>query len=221
MPTSRRNSKHTPSRKRQGTEQRLIAAVGAVLEASGVKGIGVNRIAAEAGVDKALIYRYFGGLTGLLTAYGETAAFWPDLDELLGPSKGDLHTLGNGKLAARILSNYAEALRRRPVTRALLAWECVERTPLTAALEAVRERRSDELFAALETIGIPLAPHLKTAAVLFSAALQYLVIRADSLEIYGGLDIGDDAGWKAIKTHIECIFETMLSTKSPAPDNPL
>jgi len=38
----------------------------------------VERIAARAGVNKALVYRYFEGLNGLLAAFGNSTAFMPD-----------------------------------------------------------------------------------------------------------------------------------------------
>ncbi|HZW13213.1 MAG TPA: TetR family transcriptional regulator, partial [Noviherbaspirillum sp.] len=37
----------------------------------------VERIAARAGVNKALVYRYFEGLNGLLAAFGNSTAFMP------------------------------------------------------------------------------------------------------------------------------------------------
>ncbi len=45
------------SRNRVLTEQRLIDAVGRVLEADGIAGLSASAIAAQAGVDKALIYK--------------------------------------------------------------------------------------------------------------------------------------------------------------------
>jgi hypothetical protein len=54
------------SRDRAATEERILAAVGQVLARDGFGAIGVNAIAREAGVDKVLIYRYFGGLPELL-----------------------------------------------------------------------------------------------------------------------------------------------------------
>ena len=48
------------------TEKRLLEAVSHIVENDGFTKIGVNRIANQAGCDKVLIYRYFGGLDGLL-----------------------------------------------------------------------------------------------------------------------------------------------------------
>ncbi|WP_257670666.1 TetR/AcrR family transcriptional regulator [Parapedobacter tibetensis] len=51
------------------TMRRLVLAVGELYDEQGVKGIGVNKVARKAGVDKNLIYRYFGSLENLLEQY--------------------------------------------------------------------------------------------------------------------------------------------------------
>jgi AcrR family transcriptional regulator len=198
-----------PSEKRRNTAEKLTAAVGQVLCTKGAAGLGVNAVAAEAGVDKALIYRYFGGFAELVTAYGETEDFWPSLDELLGSDPAALRELSMADIASTLLGRYADALRKRPVTLDLLAWECVKRTPLTEALEAVRERRSEELFSALAAAGVPVSSRIRSAAVLFSAALQYLAVRGRDLSIYAGMNIRDDEGWQQIFADIKDIFEAL------------
>ena len=70
-------------RDRQATEERILATVGQVLARDGFAGIGVNAIAREAGIDKVLIYRYFGGLPKLLRTWGASGRFWPSVSDLL------------------------------------------------------------------------------------------------------------------------------------------
>ena len=67
------------SRDREATRTRLIGAVGTLLSQEGFKGLGVNAVAREAGVDKVLIYRYFGGLQGLIVSFGREGNFWPSI----------------------------------------------------------------------------------------------------------------------------------------------
>jgi hypothetical protein len=90
-------------------------------------------------VDKVLIYRYFGDMGGLLRRFGQSADFWPSLDEVLGPQREVLREANAGRVARRILINYTRAIRRRPTTLQLLAWECCHRNELTRALEETRE----------------------------------------------------------------------------------
>ena len=55
-----------------------LGAVGDVLARDGFTAIGVNAIAKQAGVDKVLIYRYFGGLPELLQTWGASGRFWSE-----------------------------------------------------------------------------------------------------------------------------------------------
>ena len=53
------------TRNRQRTEQHLIDAVGTILVRDGMAALSASAIAAEAGVDRALIYKYFKTLDRL------------------------------------------------------------------------------------------------------------------------------------------------------------
>ncbi len=48
------------TRSKETTRLRLISAVGTLLARQGFNALGINAVAEEAGVDKVLIYRYFG-----------------------------------------------------------------------------------------------------------------------------------------------------------------
>jgi AcrR family transcriptional regulator len=69
-------------RNRQQTEARIREAGLELLQGEGFEGWGINAIARAAGVDKVLIYRYFGSLEGLLEQLVEETEFWPDPDRL-------------------------------------------------------------------------------------------------------------------------------------------
>ncbi|MCP5328872.1 MAG: helix-turn-helix transcriptional regulator [Sinobacteraceae bacterium] len=59
-----------PRRKldREETERRLVMAFDRVWTRDGIQGLGVNAVLKEAGVGKALLYRYFGDFVGLARA---------------------------------------------------------------------------------------------------------------------------------------------------------
>ena len=69
-------------RNRQQTEARIRQAGLEILRQEGFEAWGVNGVARAAGVDKVLIYRYFGSLDGLLAEIVAETAFWPDPAEL-------------------------------------------------------------------------------------------------------------------------------------------
>lgn len=195
------------NRDRSKSEQKLVEAVGRVLARDGFERCGVNAVAREAKVDKVLIYRYFAGMPGLLRAYGESSNFWPTLAEILGEDRQVLR-LPQGERLEAIVMAILEALRKRPQTLTIMAWELVQRNPLTESLAQVRESWSRELTqeASLHPGASPeQAEDAVALANLVVAGLQYLLLRARTVSEYGGLSLQDDAGWQRIRRAIRLL----------------
>lgn len=195
--------------RRVRTEEKLVAAVGTLLCRGGVAALGVNAVAEEAGVEKVLVYRYFGGLDGLMEAYAARSDFWPTLVELVGENGEVLRDPDWARAGARVLANYARALRRRPVTLDLLAFETGHRNALTAALERVREERTTELFVELGRAGIPLERGMGDLGVLFAAAINYLAVRGRELRVFGGLGVRTEADWARLEELMRTAFDAV------------
>ena len=144
-------------RNRAATEQRLVAAVGEVLDRDGVLGLGVNSIANQANADKVLIYRYFGDLDNLYTAYAAKTRLWPGITEVAGDAPAVLRALSSIDRLTLLLGNLCEALPRYPRGLDLLAWQVFERNALTRALAAQQATLNHEMLD-LSLIGSALAP---------------------------------------------------------------
>jgi len=69
-------------RNRQATENRIRQAARDLLRVSGFEGWGVNAVARQAGIDKVLVYRYFGSPEALLMELVRDTDFWPHPDTL-------------------------------------------------------------------------------------------------------------------------------------------
>jgi AcrR family transcriptional regulator len=198
-------------RDKQITSRRLVNAVGSLLAKKGFKGIGVNAVAREAGVDKVLIYRYFGGLPGLIAAFGKEGNFWPSCLELAG---GDLQKFSRLPLEERLSelgANFIQALRSRPLTQAIMAWEMSESNELTQTLERVREQSIIEFFQ-LFFMKDQVQVDLQAIVMLIGAAISYLVTRSSNIDLYGGLEIGTDQGWQRIEQAISTLCQGIVKS---------
>jgi AcrR family transcriptional regulator len=196
-------------RNREQTTQRLLAAVGAVLARDGFAALGVNAIAREAGVDKVLIYRYFGGLPELLAVWGHSGRFWPTVQDLLAHEPG-LMGLPAAERYARFFEHFIDALRARPLTLEVLAAEVQHRNELTAVLEAEREAWGEE---AARVVGGPAyaqRPEMRGLTLLLVAGVQYLLLRSRTIRLFGGLDLHQDAAWDELKASVRALAERML-----------
>jgi AcrR family transcriptional regulator len=195
-----RRSRASASRPRDvdATKRRLVDAVGTILARDGFLGLGVNAVAHEARTDKALIYRYFGGLPELLEAYAESASFWPTVEEMAGGSTAELAAMPLLQRWEHALTHYVAEIRKRPATQEIMAWELIERNEVTAKLEEVRERRGLQLMKAL---AFDAPPHVDVAAVsaIFASSVHYLVLRARQIRVFNGVDLRAEEGWTRLQ----------------------
>lgn len=195
------------ARNKEQTMEKIVAAVGQLLARDGFGALGVNTLAREAGVDKVLIYRYFGGLPGLLRAYGESANFWPTLAEVVG---GDMEAFKGkdiGVVVSEILINFSRALRKRPLTHEIMAWELVEQNELTDILSELREDWAKKLFETFSTEAASTDLDLPAVTALFGAAINYLVIRGRSTAFFNLVEIDNDSGWQRLETMIQILCQ--------------
>ena len=191
-----------PARDRSATEARILAAVGEVLARDGFGGLGVNAVAKQAGVDKVLIYRYFGGLPELLTTWGRSGRFWPAVDELLGDDPQAFLALPAAERYARFMEHFIDGLRARPLTIEILAAEVLERNELTAILEAEREAWGEQATRLLGGDEFARRPELHGLTILLVSGVQHLLVRSRRIRIFGGIDIRSDEGWVALKASV-------------------
>lgn len=201
-------------RDRSATEERILGAVGEVLAREGFGGIGVNAIAKQAGVDKVLIYRYFGGLPELLRAWGESGRFWPRVKDLLGDDPRALLALPAAERYARFFEHFIDELRKRPLTLEILAAEVHERNELTAILEAEREEWGAEATRVLGGEDFRAGPHTQAITLLLVAGVQYLLVRSRRIRWFGRIDIQSDAGWTELKAAIRALAQQLLPSSA-------
>ena len=193
------------ARDREATRASLIEAVGSLLARKGFKGLGVNAVAREAGVDKVLIYRYFGGLQQLIAAFGREGNFWPSIKELAGGDIEAYHQLPVTAQLSQLTRNFIRAIRKRPITQEILAWEMIERNELTSELEAVRENTMmnffDMFFAPFNK-----GPDIAAMGAIIGAGVSYLVSRSRQISIYNGVDLQSEAGWQRLERAIDTMI---------------
>ncbi len=207
------------TRDRAATEERILAAVGGVLARDGFAAVGVNAIAREAGVDKVLIYRYFGGLPELLRVWGASGRFWPSVEELIAAMPSPLTSLPVHERYALFFACFIDALRARPLTIEILAAEIVARNELTAILESEREQWGAQVEALIGGADLQRLPQLRGITLLLVAGVQYLLVRSRTIRIFGGLDLRSDATWAVLKASLRSMASQLLAD-APAPATP-
>jgi AcrR family transcriptional regulator len=192
-------------RDREATRTKIMDAAQRIAEREGFESCGVNAIAQEAGVDKVLIYRYFGGVDGLLSAVVADRAAWPKVDSPASP------TAGSGLAAALI--DVARALRARPLAQQAVAWEATGHADRDIAkpITAGRESALTALGGALrQAHAMPPRFDLEAVGALVVAGLTTLATRTGSDTPYFGLDVRQDADWRRIEKAATTILRALL-----------
>lgn len=205
-----------PRRKldREETERRLVAAFDRVWTRDGIQGLGVNAVLKEAGVGKALLYRYFGDFVGLARAWAEGESFLPR-PPLLAGDGGEVAGRRRSQVAAAIA--YAQALRARPKTRELLIVELLRSSPMTDALDDMRARFGREMRGFVSAGGAPEGEDVFAFSFFVTAAMTYLALRAEAVPDYYGMRLDRDETWQRIEQMLEKLADRVLGPASAGP----
>lgn len=194
--------------KREATEGLLIEAFGRVVKRNGLRNVGVNEVVKEAGVGKALLYRYFGGLPGLVEAWGRQNRVWPPLADLEPLSK-DEAAGGPAQQLKKIVVRNAEVHRADPVRVEMLADELMAPTAISGALSAIRRELGRDHAAVFGRNRQFRRHHL--LMVVMMAAASYLAMRSVKAPRFMGEDLSDEATWRRLMREIEAIIDRAVA----------
>ncbi|MGO4437498.1 TetR/AcrR family transcriptional regulator [Rhizobium sp. RAF56] len=181
-------------RDRAATERNILDAAKALLAEAGFQGFGINAVARRARCDKQLIYRYYGGLDGLVEAIGTDLGSW--VKDRIPEDTGGMFFLTYGDLMERLTLLFLDALRSDPLMRRIVAWEISENSEQVRRLS---EARSKALSVWIDRMRGSLTPPkgVDPAAVnaLVLAAIQHFVLSAATSGQSGGFALKTQKDW--------------------------
>ncbi|AUC85310.1 TetR/AcrR family transcriptional regulator [Polaribacter sp. ALD11] len=125
---------------RAATEAKIYESFLSLLEEKGPQAVGINAIAKKAGVSKELIYRYFGGLQGLLLQLAKKGDFFKSM---LSLQNKDLETVEGVKEFAKAGT---KELRENKLTQEILRWQLLENNEATHDLFKFSNQQIDKVF---------------------------------------------------------------------------
>lgn len=192
---------------RQTTEMNLIKAVDELIEENGFEGLGINAVAAKAGVSKMLIYRYFNSLDGLIAAYIQQHDYWINFDEQL-PDKEHI-----GEFIKEIFKRQIAMLRQSYTLRRLYRWELTSNNTFIKELREKREAKGIWLVDAVSKLSKH--PQKETAAMasILTAAISYLSLLEENCPFFNGINIQTEDGWKELEEGINILIDIWLEKR--------
>lgn len=191
------------------TEKRLLEAVSKIIETDGFTKVGVNRIANQAGCDKVLIYRYFGGLEGLLLEWAKrndyySFAYSEFLDTIKSVEGGDIR-----QIVKDVLIRQLHHLKENVLMQELLVWELSGRSTFKGIIEE-RERIGYKLQEELNRY-LNTGSDSSISIAIIVAAINYIVLFTRQYHKINGIDFSHEDAWgrmeKIISRYVDFIFQ--------------
>jgi len=180
---------------------KLIAAVGETLKEDGYESLGLNKIAARAGVSKPMVYEYFGSLNGLLKAYIAGNDSWvPYLESLELPEHPNSEELKNCFI--KMLQDQFRFFHQEKEMQRLVHWQIRSYNPLMRAICEAREREGARLLRLADD-------HFRKSGISLKAVLAMVVGGVYYNILHDSADLGTIAG---IDLKNEKDFDIMLKT---------
>ncbi|GAA4397054.1 TetR/AcrR family transcriptional regulator [Nibrella viscosa] len=185
--------------------ERILRAMGEVMAERGTQKAGINAVAERAGVNKVLIYRYFGGWEGLLEAYVQRGFFLSMFNEKFMESVPDnLSPDVRGKVWSDYVIQLMREFKTRKPSQELIRWEMAHAdSELAQRLAAFREESYRKLVNKL-------APYPEydpvAIATLMISAITLLVLASEQRDQIMDINLKSEEGWQRIEKAIKRIY---------------
>jgi AcrR family transcriptional regulator len=164
-------------RDRDESMKRFMEAVGEILKEKGYAGLGVNKIALQAGMNKKLIYRYFGSLNNLLKAYISGKDYWQPLLKDLNEASGDDRDIL--RLFVKLFQDLFRFFRDEPEMRQFILWQMSEANPLMRGISEEREREGARLLALTDGHFRDSGVSIRSVMALLLGGIYYVLLHAE------------------------------------------
>lgn len=182
-----------PVRNKENSKQKFLDAVEKILRTKGFSGLKVNDIARTAGLDKKLMYTYFGGRDQLIDEYIHSQDFWSNVKDT--PESNVAEDGGKTLSKSMLLLQFDYVFKNKDFQKILL-WGLLENRKSLKKLADSREENGAMLFESITD------PYFKENAKRFRAIIALLISGIYYLDIYAttndctfcGLDLKTDEG---------------------------
>lgn len=195
-------------RNRAMTMERILRAMGEVMAERGTEKAGINAVAERAGVNKVLIYRYFGGWNGLLEAYVQRGFFLSMFnDKFIDTVPNSPSPDTRSKIWSDYMVDFMREFRERKPSQELIRWEMAHgETELARRLSAFRDASYVKLIDKLAPYP-EFDPNALTTLVI--CGITHLVLISNQRDKMLDIDLTSEAGWQRIETAIRRMYASM------------
>jgi AcrR family transcriptional regulator len=206
--TMERKSVAGSIRNKERSKKKFLDAVGKILRTKGHTALKVTGIAATAGVDKKMIYTYFGGIDGLIDEYIRSQDYWSKvtIDEV-EKIKPKLNDGGKSFMEEMLLSQFDYVYKSKEAQK-LLLWRISESRKSLRKLTDTQEKNGEYIFKLLMDRHFKEnADEVRSIMAILVSGLYYLnMYSAMNGSIFCGIDVDTSKGREKIKKAISFLL---------------
>lgn len=199
------------TKNREKSKKEILAAVGRLLTTKGYAALKVNDIAAMAGLDKKLIYRYFGSTEKLLDEYVQSRDFWSNVT--VGEDTPAINDGGRNLVQTMMKAQFDTVFENKEFQHVLL-WRLSQQRSSLEKLVEQQEANGEQLIS--KFIQPHFQQHTRTfraiSAILISGLYYLNMSTAHNGSVFCGLDMASPEDRNEIKKAIDLLIEQTYST---------
>lgn len=192
------------NKNRELTEQAFLKAVDDLIEEEGFEKLGVNAVAAKAGLSKMLIYRYFESLDGLIVAYIKQNDYWINLE----PEVPDVAHLGD--FIKKLFHDQIAMLRGSYTLRRLYRWELSAKNKVIKELRERREAKGIWLIEVVSQLTNLPKEDIAVIATVLTSSITYLVLLEENCPVYNGFKLQSETGWEQLEKGLDRLIDNWI-----------
>ncbi len=190
-------------RNRSKTTQRIVEALEEVIAERGLEGVGVNRVAEKANVSKVLIYRYFGGMEGLLEYYVKMGKLFPIFTPAVLDQIRPLHESDIARIWYRQVIQTYRYFRTFKAAREVLKASVIENDSIA---ETTAKAQDEEMTRLVSQLSFVKGADTEAISAVILGAMNYLTIMAQNDRTMISIDLRSEDGWHRIENAVKAIY---------------
>ena len=195
-------------RDKSRTMAKMVNAVGKLLEKKGYSGLDATSIAKIAGVDKKLVWTYFGGLDNLVEEYISQRDFWKSISNEEIKKITETPDLINKNDINKILQSQLETLLEDKILQKIIHWELGENSEILRKIADKREEMGENLFSIIDKQFENTNIDIRANLALLIGGIYYLTLHAkNNGSLFCGIDLNQKEGKERISLAINNIIE--------------
>jgi AcrR family transcriptional regulator len=201
------NNKPKVIKNKELTKRKLIDAVGEIFRTEGHTGLGVNKVAKQAGVTKKLIYDYFErDFDNLIEAYILETDYWMAFADRVQELIDAQSYNDDQKLITNILQNQFRYFFLDKQMQKLILWEVCTNSPLMRSIHNARESMGQKLFELTDQHFANTGVNFRAVAALLVGGIYYTILHTRyNGGIFSDIDIATEEGREEMLKAIELI----------------